>query len=173
MKVLVTGGSGFVGRALISTLVNRSHDVHVLSRSQKQLPRGVSGVRGDVTQRASLKPACQGMEAVIHLVGIISEAGNQTYEKVHVGGTRNMLEAAGDCGVRRFIHMSALSTRPNARARYHQTKWQAEELVRASALEWTIFRPSIIYGPEDGFINLFAANHQVVAHRPDHWIWRK
>jgi NADH dehydrogenase len=67
-----------------------------------------------------------------------------------------MVVAAQQAGVRRFVHMSALGTRPNAASRYHQTKWAAEELVRHSGLEWTIFRPSLIYGPQDQFINLFA-----------------
>ena len=67
-----------------------------------------------------------------------------------------MVTAAQQAGVRRFVHMSALGTRPNAASRYHQTKWAAEELVRHSGLEFTIFRPSLIYGPQDQFINLFA-----------------
>ena len=96
------------------------------------------------------------MEAVIHLVGIISEVGESTFENVHQRGTRNILAAAQQAGVRRFVHMSALGTRPNAASRYHQTKWAAEELVRHSGLDFTIFRPSLIYGPQDQFINLFA-----------------
>ena len=96
------------------------------------------------------------MDAVIHLVGIISEAGDQTFENVHTRGTQNLVHAARRAGVKRLLHMSALGTRPNAVARYHQSKWAAEEIVRESGLEWTIFRPSIIYGPDDGFVNLFA-----------------
>jgi NADH dehydrogenase len=97
-----------------------------------------------------------GCDAVIHLVGIISEAGSLTFENVHTRLTETMVRAAKQAGVRRFVHMSALGTRANAVARYHQTKWAAEEIVRASELDWTIFRPSIIYGPDDGFVNLFA-----------------
>jgi NADH dehydrogenase len=100
--------------------------------------------------------AMRGCDAVIHLVGIISEAGSQTFENVHTRLTETMVRAAKQAGVRRFVHMSALGTRANAVARYHQTKWAAEEIVRASGLDWTIFRPSIIYGPDDGFVNLFA-----------------
>ena len=96
------------------------------------------------------------MEAVIHLVGIISEVGDSTFENVHVRGTGNIVTAARQAGARRFVHMSALGTRPNAASRYHQTKWAAEELVRHSGLDYTIFRPSLIYGPRDQFINLFA-----------------
>ena len=97
-----------------------------------------------------------GVESVIHLVGIISEVGESTFENVHAQGTQNMVAAAQQAGVRRFVHMSALGTRPNAASRYHQSKWAAEELVRHSGLEFTIFRPSLIYGPEDQFVNLFA-----------------
>jgi NADH dehydrogenase len=96
------------------------------------------------------------MDAVVHLVGIISETRAQTFDAVHVGGTKNMLMAAHASSVRRFVHMSALGTRADARSCYHQSKWKAEQAVRNSPLEWTIFRPSIIYGPGDGFVNLFA-----------------
>jgi NADH dehydrogenase len=98
----------------------------------------------------------QGCDAVIHLVGIIGEIGDQTFERVHFEGTRRVLEAALTSGVRRIVHMSALGTRPEAASRYHQTKWAAEEAVRSSGLDWTVFRPSLIYGPGDGFVNLFA-----------------
>jgi NADH dehydrogenase len=111
---------------------------------------------GDVLEAASLQGALNGMDAVVHLVGIISEVGESTFENVHTGGTRNMVAAAREAGVRRFVHISALGTRPNAVSRYHQTKWAAEELVRHSGLDFTIFRPSLIYGPQDQFINLFA-----------------
>jgi NADH dehydrogenase len=88
-------------------------------------------------------------------VGIISEAGTITFERLHVDGTRNLVAAAQTDGVRRFVHMSALGTRAQARSRYHQTKWEAEEIVRQSGLNYTILRPSLIYGPEDHFVNQF------------------
>jgi NADH dehydrogenase len=93
---------------------------------------------------------------VIHLVGIISEVGERTFENVHVKGTENILAAARHAGIERFLHMSALGTRPDALSRYHQSKWAAEEAVRASDLDCTIFRPSLIYGPDDHFVNFFA-----------------
>jgi NADH dehydrogenase len=100
-----------------------------------------------------------GCDAVIHLVGIIREqrAENVTFERVHTEGTRHVLEAAKAAGIRRYLHMSALGTRRGAASRYHRTKWAAEEAVRASELEWTIFRPSIIYGRGDGFVTLLAS----------------
>jgi NADH dehydrogenase len=113
-------------------------------------------VRGSVLCPNDLRQGMQGCDAVIHLVGIIGEIGDQTFERVHLEGTRQVLEAALACGVRRIVHMSALGTRPEAVSRYHQTKWAAEEAVRSSGLDWTVFRPSLIYGPGDGFVNLFA-----------------
>ncbi len=163
MNVLVTGGTGFVGRSIVGELHRAGHTVYLLARDvrspklQPLVTRHAAQVRsGDILYPTSLAEACAGMDAVIHLVGIISEVGRQTYERVHAEGTRNIVEASRHSGVKRFIHMSALGTRPNAIARYHKSKWSAEEIVRQSGLEWTIFRPSIIYGPGDGFVNLFA-----------------
>jgi len=98
----------------------------------------------------------EGCEAIIHLVGIISEVGEQTFENVHLRATQNLLAEAKRAGIKRWIQMSALGTRAKAVSRYHQTKWLAEEAVRNSGLDWTILRPSVIYGPEDHFVNLFA-----------------
>jgi uncharacterized protein YbjT (DUF2867 family) len=163
MKVLVTGATGFVGWEIVRQLRAAGHMIRILPRSPRS-PRvqeavsrwGVEAYPGDVLETASLEGAFKGMDAVIHLVGIISEVGNNTFEKVHTGGTRNTVAAAQQAGVRRFVHMSALGTRSNAVSRYHQTKWAAEELVRHSGLQFTIFRPSLIYGPQDQSINLFA-----------------
>ena len=163
MKVLVTGATGFVGWEILRQLHEAGHAIRILARSrnsprvQEAIARwGVEVHPGDVLEPASVGPAGKGMDAVIHLVGIIAEAGKSTFERVHTNGTRNILTAAQQAGVRRFIHMSALGTRPKAVSRYHQSKWAAEELVRGSGLEFTIFRPSLIYGPQDQFINLFA-----------------
>jgi len=97
-----------------------------------------------------------GVEAVIHLIGIIAETSRVTYEQAHIEATSNVLAAAKQAGVTRWIQMSAIGTRPFARSRYHLTKWQAEELVRQSGLDWTVFRPSLIYGHDerDRLLNL-------------------
>jgi NADH dehydrogenase len=97
-----------------------------------------------------------GCAAVIHLTGIIRELGAATFENIHVLGTRNVAATARNAGIKRFLHISALGTRPNAASRYHQTKWAAEEIIRASGLDHSIFRPSVIYGRNDEFVNLFA-----------------
>jgi NADH dehydrogenase len=163
MKVLVTGATGFVGREIVRQLHEAGHSIRILVRSrnsprvQEAITRyGAEVHPGDIAEAASLDGAVNGMEAVIHLVGIISEVGESTFENVHTRGTGNIVAAARRAGVRRFVHMSALGTRPAAASRYHQTKWAAEELVRHSGLDFTIFRPSLIYGPEDQFVNLFA-----------------
>lgn len=163
MKVLVTGATGFVGREIVRQLHEAGHAIRILvrncssPRAQEASSRcGAETHPGDVLDAASLDGALSGTDAVIHLVGIISEVGDSTFENVHTRGTGNIVAAARQTGVRRFVHMSALGTRPNAASRYHQTKWAAEELVRHSGLDFTIFRPSLIYGPQDQFINLFS-----------------
>ncbi|MCS7338869.1 MAG: complex I NDUFA9 subunit family protein [Verrucomicrobiae bacterium] len=164
MKVFVTGGTGFVGREIVQQLIAASHKPRLLVRDPEspaaQALRSrydIEVAKGDVTDPRALPDAISGCDAVIHLVGIISEVGNQTFENIHVRGTENVVRAAQMAGARRYIHMSALGTRPNAPSRYHQTKWAAEEIVRHSGLAWTIFRPSIIYGRDDQFVNMFLA----------------
>lgn len=161
-RVFVTGATGFVGRSVIQALRSDGYVVRCLVRrgSERDL-RGleaVERVEGDILVRRGLEEGMAGCQAVVHLVGIIRErpAVASTFEMVHTQGTINILEAAMAAGVRRHLHMSALGSRPGARARYHQTKWAAEEAVRASGLAWTIFRPSIIYGRGDEFATMLA-----------------
>jgi uncharacterized protein YbjT (DUF2867 family) len=163
MNALVTGGTGFVGREILHQLRGAGHFIHLLVRdtqsgkAQEIAARYGARIRpGNILNAGSLPGACHDADAVIHLVGIISEVGGQTFQNVHARGTQNLIAAAQSAGVKRFIHMSALGTRPNAVARYHKSKWEAEESVRGSGLDWTIFRPSIIYGRGDGFVNQFA-----------------
>ena len=100
----------------------------------------------------------EGSAAIIHLVGIIREhrATGVTFDRLHTQATANMLGVAREAGVKRYIQMSAVGTRSGAVSRYHRTKWQAEEVVRASALDWTIIRPSLIFGPGDEFVSVLA-----------------
>ena len=153
--ILVTGGTGFVGSHLIRRLRKDDIAVRAVARDPNKAAwlrdLGVDVVKGDISDKASLEKAAEGMEGVVHLVGIIQETGRSTFRAVHVEGTRNMLEASRKAGVRHFFYQSALGTRPGARSAYHKTKWEAEELVRASGIPFTILRPSLIYGPGDEF----------------------
>jgi uncharacterized protein YbjT (DUF2867 family) len=161
-RVFVTGATGFVGRSVIQALRSDGYVVRCLVRrgSERDLLGlgAVERVEGNILVRRGLEEGMAGCQALIHLVGIIRErpAIAATFEMVHTQGTINVIEAAAAAGVRRYLHMSALGSRPGARARYHQTKWAAEEAVRASGLVWTIFRPSIIYGRGDEFVKMLA-----------------
>ena len=155
LKVAVTGGTGFVGTAVVSELLEAGHEVRVLSRkAPERLPDGVTHVPGSIVTEEGLDALVQGVDAVVHLVGIIKETGENTFKKAHYEGTVNVITAASLAGVHRYLHMSALGSREKAVSKYHQTKYAAEEAVRASGLDWTIFRPSTIFGPGDAFINM-------------------
>ena len=159
--ILVTGGTGFVGREVVAALLARGHRVRLLVRNPRRAAAWahhpqVEIIRGDALQPETLPPALQGVETVVHLIGIIAETSKVTFEQAHTGATRHLLEAARGTGVTRWLQMSAEGTRMGATSRYHRTKWQAEELVRGSGLDWTIFRPSLIYGHDeyDRLLNL-------------------
>jgi NADH dehydrogenase len=115
-------------------------------------------VEGDVSAPESFSGSVADCDAVINLIGIIREFPGRgvTFDRLHIEATRAMIEVTRSAGVRRYLQMSALGTRPNAVSRYHRTKWSAEELVRRSGLDWTIFRPSVIFGPRDAFVNMLA-----------------
>jgi uncharacterized protein YbjT (DUF2867 family) len=159
--ILVTGGAGFVGQEVVGELLALGYPVRLLVRhpergnSFARHPR-VELIQGDALLPDTLPAAMVGVQAVIHLIGIIAETSQVTYEQAHTEATRNVLAAAKQAGVTRWVQMSAIGTRPFARSRYHLTKWQAEELVRQSGLDWTIFRPSLIYGHDerDRLLNL-------------------
>jgi NADH dehydrogenase len=157
--VFVTGGTGFVGAAVIKTLLERGYRVHALARGRSEFPANVEAIRGDLDDHAALDEGMKGCSAIVHLVGIIMEnqAKGVTFEKIHVLGTRNVVDAAERNGVRRYVHMSALGTRENAPSTYHRTKYAAEQTVRNSALDWTIIRPSMIHGPQGEFMKMEAA----------------
>jgi uncharacterized protein YbjT (DUF2867 family) len=153
--ILVTGGTGFVGSNLVRRLRKADLAVRAVVRNpgkaQALKDIGVDVVEGDISDKASLEKSAEGCERVVHLVGIIQETPDADFRNVHVEGTRNVLEAARKAGARHFFYQSALGTRPGAKSEYHKTKWEAEELVRACGIPFTILRPSLIYGPGDQF----------------------
>jgi NADH dehydrogenase len=149
--ILVTGGTGFVGSHLVARLVQAGEQVRALARTRVEIS-GVEVVVGDVRDLSAVTAAVRDCQAVIHLVGIVREIGEATFQRVHVDGTRTVVQACVEAGVGRLLHMSALGARPGARSTYHRTKWEAEELVRRSGLQATIFRPSVIFGAGSGFL---------------------
>ncbi|HET7094900.1 MAG TPA: NAD-dependent epimerase/dehydratase family protein [Thermomicrobiales bacterium] len=157
-RILITGGTGFVGAAIRAAL--RDRPARLLVRDWRDVARlagpNVEVVAGDITRPDTLAAACDGCEAVIHLVAIIAEQKGATFDEVIRQGTVNVADAARAAGARRLLHMSALGTRNDPRFPYFEAKWQAEQAVMGSGIPWTIFRPSIIFGPGDEFINTLA-----------------
>jgi uncharacterized protein YbjT (DUF2867 family) len=163
-SVFVTGATGFVGRSIVRELLARGITPVCLVRSPEKLfsqHREVNrerlvAVAGGLFDAKALHSALERSQAAIHLVGIIiaRPLSGQTFSRIHVKGTQDVVDAVRNRGIRRYIHMSALGTRPDAISKYHQTKWAAEETVRKCGLDWTIFRPSIIHGPEGEFMRL-------------------
>ena len=159
MKIFVAGGTGFIGTHLIRELRSNGHTVVTLSHERSRgTEQGIDLVRGDVLDRRSVTDAMKGCDAAINLVGIIREFAGKgiTFQNLHIQATRNMVAAAKEAGIRRYLQMSALGTRKDAVSAYHKSKYLAEEEVRESGLEWTIFRPSLVFGPKDLFINMLA-----------------
>ncbi len=160
MKVLVTGGTGFVGTHLVNALQRRGHAVAVLARdplsTRNRYNRTVEPAPGNVLDRPSLAAACAGRDVVVHLVGIINEKEDQTFDQMHRVAVEHVVGACRDAGVRRILHMSAMGTSEDSPSEYGRTKAAGQKIVRESELDWTIFRPSIIFGPGDGFVSLLA-----------------
>lgn len=162
MKVFLTGSTGFVGRGMIQRLIRERHGVRALVRYRPgerarllqdfHKEGDFQYVFGDVVTGAGLEQGMQGCDAVIHLVGIITEKGTNTFEAVHHFGTRNVVEAAKRNQIQRFIHMSAIGARADGVAAYQRSKWKGEEEVRHSGIPHCILRPSLIFGPGDGFV---------------------
>ncbi|HXN23626.1 MAG TPA: NAD(P)H-binding protein [Candidatus Dormibacteraeota bacterium] len=154
MRIAITGGTGFVGRHLAQALTLSGHEVVLVARGKDKgsealhLP-GASFLPSDLSDVHQLARAFSGGGAVAHCAGINRELGEQTYDRVHVAGTRNVVEAARRAGVGKIVLLSFLRARPDCGSAYHQSKWAAEEIVRASGLDFTILKAGVIYGRGD------------------------
>jgi uncharacterized protein YbjT (DUF2867 family) len=154
MKIFLAGASGFVGERVLNDLLSAGHEVTALVHSDRSMEEiagtkpEVRVVKGDVTRiDQMLRAVPEGTQAVIYLPGLLREFPRQgiTFRSVHVEGVSNILTAASQSGATRWIQMSALGAVANASTGYYRTKWEAEEQIRTSGLEWTILRPSLIF----------------------------
>jgi NADH dehydrogenase len=158
MNVLVVGGSGFIGTHLSRELLDRGHDVTVMSRKpdDDDLPDGVETTVGDVTAYDSIESGFEDQDAVVYLVSLSplfkQKGGGDRHFAVHTDGARNVVRAAEAHGVDRLVHMSALGADPDGDTAYIRAKGAAETVVRESDLEWVIFRPSVVFGEGDEFV---------------------
>jgi uncharacterized protein YbjT (DUF2867 family) len=155
--ILVTGGSGFVGRHVVQALIAAGEDVRCLVRDPKKgVSLGCELVPGDMTDAVSLRRAVEGADAVVHLVAV-RQGKEEKFQRVMVQGGADLIRAAEEAGVRRFVLMSALGTREDTKdlLPYYRAKWEVEQLVAGSDLDRVIFRPTFIFGPDGGIIPTF------------------
>jgi uncharacterized protein YbjT (DUF2867 family) len=160
MRVFVTGATGFVGPAVANAIADAGHELRVLERKpgawEEAGIRCQAAVQGDVTDADSMRRAVRDTEVVVHLVAI-RQGKPEQFERVMVGGTRNLLAATKEAGVRRFVLMSALGFNEETKdlVPYYSAKWTMEQDTRASGLEHVIFRPSFIFGSDGGILLTF------------------
>jgi len=159
MRIAITGGTGFVGRHLARALVARGDEVVLIARGKDLRDESIYKLAGvkffssDLADAQELERAFEGCEVVAHCAGINREIGAQTYERVHIDGTRNVVDAARWAGVRKIVLLSFLRARPGCGSAYHESKWDAEEVVRAPGLDYTIFKAGVIYGLGDHMLD--------------------
>ena len=162
--VTVFGGSGFVGRYIVKRLADAGYTVRVPTRNTERAkflkPSGYLGqilpIHCDATDGAAVKEVVAGSEAVINLIGILFERGARSFDAMHVHVAKTIAGACKEHGVDTLLHMSALGADADSDARYARTKATGEAAVRDIMPSAVIFRPSVIFGPEDGFLNMFA-----------------
>jgi len=164
-NVLVIGGAGFIGRHIVNRLIDRGARVTVPTRHRSRaghlitLPT-IDVVEADVNDDAALGQLTAGRDAVINLVGILQGSRASPYgpefARAHVDLPRRIVRSCEAHSVRRFLHMSSLGADSSGPSMYQRSKGDGEAAVRASKLDWTIFQPSVVFGPEDKFLNTFA-----------------
>jgi NADH dehydrogenase len=160
--ILVSGGTGFVGSAVVKELLRRGQRVAVLGRDaeriRQRLGTDIDAREGDVREPATLDAAMQGVEVVVNAVQfpgspIESRRRGYTFEEVDLKGTRHQVDAARRAGVRRFMYVSAVGASRTAEKHWFRCKWEAEDYLQRSGLEWVIVRPAWVYGPDDVSLN--------------------
>jgi uncharacterized protein YbjT (DUF2867 family) len=158
--VLVAGATGYLAHRVVPRLLASGRVVRALVRGGEgraaRVPhlQGAEIAGGDLGDGAALARAVLGVDAVVHLVGIIREQGKATFQKVHVDGTRALVGAARAAGVRRFLYVSAIGARADAPTAYWRSKAEAEAIVRGGGMEWLVLRPSIVFAPEGEFFKV-------------------
>jgi NADH dehydrogenase len=157
MRIAITGGAGFIGGHLAQRLSAEGHQVVLLARraSDDSTSRKLNTefILSDLSNPKALIDAFKGCDAVAHCAGINREIAEQTYQKVHVEATRNVVKAAQEAGVKKVLLMSFLRARPDCGSTYHESKWAAEEIVRASGLNYTIIKAGMVYGLGDHMLD--------------------
>ena len=161
LRIVVLGGTGFVGRHLLPRLLRDRHSVRLLSRNlashaERLLPPGVELVQMDVYDPDALRNAFTGADAVINLVGILNESGDngRGFRRTHVELSKLVIAACQLAGVKRLLQMSSLNAGRGS-SHYLKSRGEAEAAVKNSGLDWTIFEPSVIFGPGDGLFSRF------------------
>jgi UDP-glucose 4-epimerase len=147
--VALTGATGFVGRVTLDRLVEAGWLVRALTRRDQPKKAGVTWVSGSLDEPDSLAELCNGADAVLHVAGVVNAPDAAGFEAGNVTGTANMLAAAKEAGITRFVHVSSLAAKHPELSMYGASKARAEKLVGTSLLDWTIIRPPGVYGPGD------------------------
>lgn len=159
MRVAVTGGTGFIGRHLARRLAGEGHEVVLIARGLDDRDPTIRSVQGAIyapvgtSDTNELSRVFAGCGAVAHCAGINREIGSQSYDSVHIEGTRNVVRAAKEAGVTKVVFLSFLRARPACSSGYHESKWAAEEIVRTSGLDYTVLKAGVIYGKGDHMLD--------------------
>jgi len=149
MRLAITGATGFVGSAVLDEATAQLHNVRALTRRDQPAREGVEWVRGTLDDAGALAALVEGCDAIIHIAGLTNTPDPAEFEAANVSGTANMIAATKAAGVERFVFVSSLAAREPQLSQYGASKAQAEELVAASKLDWTMVRPPAVYGPRD------------------------